>query len=194
MAHSTSYPSPTQTQMAEGAHPFYSAHHQAPLPETVEMNSPAQRQGPAASGGQVHESDIFGSRDAQTSSQFHEIQNTPAPQLMQTPNQLAASQDLNLATPSGKRTKTSRACDQCRSKKVSRTCHWNWSISLVFAVALVATFRIASCKSKPAITFPIFHKSDKFCLCPIFDVLWEQTTFHTRMRLRWSLTSADSLR
>ena len=117
MAHSASYPSPTQAQMVEGSHPFYSQH-QASLPESIDMNPSAQRQGPSPSGNPPHESALFGQRDTQSPNQFHEVQQSPTTQLMQTANQLPAHQDPNLATSVGKRTKTSRACDQCRSKKV----------------------------------------------------------------------------
>ena len=82
------------------------------------MNPSAQRQGPSTSGNPSHESELFGQRDAQSPNQFHEVQQSPTTQLMQAANQLPAHQDPNLATSGGKRTKTSRACDQCRSKKV----------------------------------------------------------------------------
>jgi len=118
MAHPNSYPSPTQSQMAEGSHPFYTTQHQASLPDNIDLSSAAQRQGPTTSGSQAQESEIFGSRDAQAPNQFHNVQNSPTDQLMHAANQLPAAQDPNLATPGGKRTKTSRACDQCRSKKV----------------------------------------------------------------------------
>jgi len=116
MAHPNSYPSPTQSQMVEGSHPFYSTQHPAPPPDNIDLNSAPQRHGPTASGSQAQEPEIFGSRDAQASNQFHDVQNSSADQLTQAANQLPAAQDL--ATPGGKRTKTSRACDQCRSKKV----------------------------------------------------------------------------
>ncbi len=142
MAHPNSYPSPTQSQMVEGSHPFYSAQHQAPPPENIDLHSATQRQGPTASGSQAQESEIFGSRDAQVPNQFHDVQNSSADQLMQAANQLPAAQDL--ATSGGKRTKTSRACDQCRSKKVGIS-EFVDALRLIFVFSMLNLGTLSSC-------------------------------------------------
>ena len=100
--------------MAEGAHPFFHTQQQS-QPEGMDMHSSARHQGPSALNSHVSEANMFAPRDTHIANQYQGGQSSPRVQMQ---NQVPASQDPNLPTPAGKRTKTSRACDQCRAKKV----------------------------------------------------------------------------
>ena len=100
--------------MAEGAHPFFTSQPQA-QPEAMDMHSSARHQGASALNSHVSEANMFVPRDSHVSNQYHGSQSSPRVPIQ---SQVPAPQDPNLVAGGGKRTKTSRACDQCRAKKV----------------------------------------------------------------------------
>ena len=129
MAQPSQYPSPTQTQMAEGTHPFF-ANQQQGQPDNM-------HHGPS-SNNRAMEANMFASRDGHDPASYRADQLNPNHQL-QSP--APPPQDPTLNTPAPKRTKTSRACDQCRSKKVCLSSyvvqiHCLSSLSIVYPLAL----------------------------------------------------------
>lgn len=103
MAQNTSYPSPNSAQMGEG--PFYASQHQLPVAEDVQTSAPQSHRAPPTTVG----------RDGETDERAQTARNTQ--QLAQSGLESAQTYDQNDPA-SRKRTKVSRACDECRRKKV----------------------------------------------------------------------------
>lgn len=94
MAQSTQYPSPTQAQLAEGAHPFYATQHHAP-PEGIDINNSTHQGAPPPNNNAV-EANIFASRDQQSSNPYRGDQHDPNQQLQP---QVPPPQDPSLNPP-----------------------------------------------------------------------------------------------
>lgn len=109
MAQNTSYPSPNSAQMGEG--PFYASQHQLPVAEDVQTSAPQSHRAPPTTGG----------RDGETDERAPTVRNTQ--QLAQSGLESAQTYDQNDPA-SRKRTKVSRACDECRRKKVRSLLRW----------------------------------------------------------------------
>ncbi len=125
MVQNTSYPSPTSAQMGDG--PFYTRQNQVPVAADAQVSPQMPPRAPQVAmvgrDGEVDE-------NIQKAQIIQNAQNLRHPQMAQmaslpTPEQLArvgleSSQNYDhLAAESArKRTKVSRACDECRRKKV----------------------------------------------------------------------------
>ena len=110
MTRDTSYPSPTAAQIGEGAHPFYTNQHQMPSSEELQLSTQPPHNAPA---GRITNNDD-GSEVVQSSRTLQDLRqgNTTTPQEL-------AQSGLERAESAGKpRSKVSRACDECRRKKV----------------------------------------------------------------------------
>ncbi len=110
MTQNTSYPSPNAPQMGEGTHPFYTNQH--PMPSNDDLRLSPQPPPNIQTGRTTNEED--GSRVVQSSPRLQDLRqgNLPSPQQL-------AQGGLETADSAGKpRTKVSRACDECRRKKV----------------------------------------------------------------------------
>lgn len=117
MVPGASYPSPTSAQISEG--PFYASQHQMPTTDDIQQLAHIPRRGPPniderdrdgddrAQAGRRHSQDL---RNAQLASPQQLAQSG----LDSTPNYDSSAAD----SASRKRTKVSRACDECRRKKV----------------------------------------------------------------------------
>lgn len=115
MAQSTSYPSPNSAQVGEG--PFYASQHHVPT-EDVQTSAPQPRRAQPTTGGRDVETDerVQTVRNPQ---ELRHIQIASPQQIAQSGLESAQSYDHNSGDPSSrKRTKVSRACDECRRKKV----------------------------------------------------------------------------
>ena len=124
-----SYPSPNASQIGAGTNPFYHpSQHPMPLTEQLHLSAHTHRESPIAhqnTGGSQGPNHGFGTPQASGDSQG------PREQYMDVPQQIAQGvltttesgrQDIpNGASGEGppqKRSKVSRACDECRRKKV----------------------------------------------------------------------------
>lgn len=117
MAHEApTYPSPTGHQMGEGTHPFYSNQQPIPSAEEMSLQTRLSREVPP------NMTDNMG--DGHDIQRAEQVMQSLAQAPMHSPQQLAQggldpSQDSNYGDGSAKkRTKVSRACDECRRKKV----------------------------------------------------------------------------
>ncbi|MCJ1469550.1 Glucose-responsive transcription factor [Pseudocyphellaria aurata] len=119
MSQNTSYPSPNSAQAGQG--PFYASQHQLPVAEDVQTSAPQPHRAPPTSG------ERDGERDAETDERPQAVRNTQELRHLQiaSPIQLAQGglESAQHYDPSGdpssrKRTKVSRACDECRRKKI----------------------------------------------------------------------------
>lgn len=117
MAHEApTYPSPTGHQMGEGTHPFYSNQQPIPSAEEMSLQTRLSREVPP------NMTDNIG--DAQDIQRAEQVMQNLAQAQMHSPQQLAQgglepNQDANYGDGSAKkRSKVSRACDECRRKKV----------------------------------------------------------------------------
>ena len=115
-----SYPSPTQAQISDGTHPhpFYAAQQQQHAPQAVmdPQHRPREHSMPSNQG-----AEDYASRPVAAHPQPYNnnLGNPEYPmQQMQQVTQQSPHVDPS-GTPLSKRPKTSRACDQCRGKKVS---------------------------------------------------------------------------
>lgn len=117
MAQNTSYPSPNSAQVGQG--PFYASQHQLPVGEDVQTPAPQPHHPPPTSA----ERDV---ESGETNDRAQAVRSTPDLRHLQiaSPIQLAQGglesaqhYDPNDSA-SRKRTKVSRACDECRRKKV----------------------------------------------------------------------------
>ena len=117
MAHEPpSYPSPTGHQMGEGTHPFYSNQQPIPSADDMSLQTRLSREVPP------NMTDDVG--DGQDLHRAEHVMQTLSQAQMNSPQQLAqggldSNQESNYGDGSAKkRTKVSRACDECRRKKV----------------------------------------------------------------------------
>lgn len=109
MVRDNSYPSPNAVQMGDGAHPFYTSHHHMPVAEDLQMSAHMQHNEAVNNGLNEERQEIV--QSGRTLQDLRQAQIT-------SPQQLAQS-GLDTADSSArKRSKVSRACDQCRRKKV----------------------------------------------------------------------------
>lgn len=117
MAQNTSYPSPNSAQVGEG--PFYASQHQVPVTEDVQTTPAAQpRRAPPTTGARDGETDER-AQAARSTQELRHIQMASPQELAQSGLESAQNYDHNSGDPtSRKRTKVSRACDECRRKKV----------------------------------------------------------------------------
>ena len=114
MAQNTSYPSPNSAQMGEG--PFYASQHQLAVAEDVQTSAPQSHRAPPTTGARDGETDERPQvvRNAQ---ELRHTQLASPQQLAQSGLESAQSYDHNNPD-TRRRTKVSRACDECRRKKV----------------------------------------------------------------------------
>ena len=131
MAHERpSYPSPTGHQMGEGTHPFYT--NQQPIPSAADMALSTRLSRDAAPN---MTDNVGGGQELPRTD--HVMQNLSQAQ-MHSPQQLAqggldSNQDQNFGDGSAKkRTKVSRACDECRRKKVRTRSDWRLVANSVY--------------------------------------------------------------
>ena len=117
MAHEPpSYPSPTGHQMGEGTHPFYSSQQPIPSAEDMSLQTRLSREVPP------NMTESIG--DGQDLHRTEHVMQGLSQAQMSSPQQLAqggldSNQDSSYGDGSAKkRTKVSRACDECRRKKV----------------------------------------------------------------------------
>ncbi len=118
MPQGASYPSPNSTQMGEG--PFYTSQHQMPVSEDLQTPTQSAHRGPP-------NTEQFDRGDDDGLEAGHRAQDLRHSQLA-SPQQLAQSglestqlyHNNTADSASRKRTKVSRACDECRRKKVCR--------------------------------------------------------------------------
>ncbi|MCJ1386134.1 Glucose-responsive transcription factor [Xylographa soralifera] len=127
MSHNNSYPSPSAAQVGEGAGPFYTAQQAQRVPpqEELELSAQLSREiGPSNNQG-VHDGQGMQQHVDQKFSQPlyppHQMQNYP--QMNTTPQGVAArgfmTEPSNVDDSSArKKSKVSRACDECRRKKI----------------------------------------------------------------------------
>lgn len=128
MAQDTSYPSPNSAQM--GAGPFFASQHQLPVTEDVQAPTPLPHRvhpntpGMEGDGDQTYHTDRNAQelRPTQISSSQQIAQNGLAQSgLGQDGSDNSQNRDHNPGDSSSrKRTKVSRACDECRRKKVRK--------------------------------------------------------------------------
>ena len=128
MSHNNSYPSPSAAQVGEGAGPFYTAQQAQRVPpqEEIELSAQLSREiGPGNNQG-VNDGQGMQQHVDQKFSQPiyppHQMQGYP--QMNSTPQGVAArgflTEPSNVDDSSArKKSKVSRACDECRRKKVS---------------------------------------------------------------------------
>ena len=139
MPPNTSYPSPNATQMGEGLHPFYhptphhmassAEHHMPSAEEQLQMSAHLSREVPPNMTGNI----VDGQAIAQRNHNIHAQNMRQGP--MGSPQQIAQSglnsnHDPNLTESPKKRSKVSRACDECRRKKVRTMFRSPFSIRL----------------------------------------------------------------
>lgn len=117
-----SYPSPTQAQISDGTHPFYAPapQQQQHAPQAVmdPQHRPREHSIPSNQG-----AEDYASRPVAVHPQPYNnnLGNPEYPMQQMQPQITQQSPQVDPSgTPLSKRPKTSRACDQCRSKKVSR--------------------------------------------------------------------------
>ncbi|KAI4127524.1 MAG: hypothetical protein LQ347_004565 [Umbilicaria vellea] len=117
MAHEApTYPSPTGHQMGDGTHPFYSNQQPIPSAEEMSLQRRLSREVPP------NMTDNIG--DGQEIQRAEQVMHNLAQAQMHSPQQLAQggldpNQDSSYGDGSAKkRTKVSRACDECRRKKI----------------------------------------------------------------------------
>jgi hypothetical protein len=130
MPPATSYPSPNAAQMAQGSMPYYATNRQLTADELLSAELSRETSGPGLNDGSsngVHhgQSMVMGSSNpggadmgrpsSPDQHQQHMLQFTPSQQVGVDPNH-----DLSYGDQSArrKRSKISRACDECRRKKV----------------------------------------------------------------------------
>ena len=116
-----SYPSPTQAQISDGTHPFYAPapQQQQHAPQAVmdPQHRPREHSMPSNQG-----AEDYASRPVAVHPQPYNnnLGNPEYPMQQMQPQVTQQSPQVDPSgTPLSKRPKTSRACDQCRSKKVS---------------------------------------------------------------------------
>ena len=122
----TSYPSPTGAQMSEGGHPFFASQHPMSSNDDLRMSG---QQAPGAQLGRAMSDEGSSEEVVQSSSAFNlqGFRQEGFRQDMVSPQQLAQS-GLESVGSSGKpRSKVSRACDECRRKKVCMCCFQGYS-------------------------------------------------------------------
>lgn len=130
------YPSPDTAQVGEGTGPFYSQQQRAPAQEDLEIQEHLSRDMAPNSDHMAHDGQTLQRLDQRFSQQMHvsHMQGYHALTAAQiAPQAMAASQmapvpaqhvHVNAANSKGdegsarKKTKVSRACDECRRKKV----------------------------------------------------------------------------
>ena len=110
------YPSPNAAQIGHGANPFY-AQHQLHTSEEIEFSTQLhQEEGPSIiENARVDHANLQDLRQAQL--------NSPQPNFAQQPARPSQISDQGPSTDDAvtrKKSKTSRACDECRRKKVWR--------------------------------------------------------------------------
>lgn len=116
MPQGASYPSPNSTQMGEG--PFYTAQHQLPVSEDVQTPTPLAHRGPPTTE-QFERGEEDGLEAAHRAQELRHSQLASPQQLAQSGLESTPLYDNNSAdSASRKRSKVSRACDECRRKKV----------------------------------------------------------------------------
>lgn len=121
-AHGASYPSPNSTQVGEG--PFYTTqHHHLPVTEDLQIGSSiAHRNLPEV--GERNRDEVDRTEPARRLSQSQHLVNTQLAspqQLAQSGLESTPSYDRNSGDPAPRRrAKVSRACDECRRKKVNK--------------------------------------------------------------------------
>lgn len=126
MAQKTSYPSPNAAQMGEG--PFYASQHQLPVTEDVQTSAPQPRRTPPPTSGREGETDER-AQAVRNTQELRHIQIASPQQLAQSGLDSAQNYDPNsLESTSRKRTKVSRACDECRRKKVCIHLIWLFGV------------------------------------------------------------------
>lgn len=132
MAQNTSYPSPNSAQVGEG--PFYASQHQVPVAEDVQTPAAQPRRAPPATGARDGETDER-AQAARNTQELRHIQMASPQELAQGGLESAQNYDHNSADPSSrKRTKVSRACDECRRKKVRSL--WIWPFGLMVLLTI----------------------------------------------------------
>ena len=129
MSHNNSYPSPSAAQVGEGAGPFYTAQQAQRVPpqEEIELSAQLSREiGPGnnqgVNDGQSMQQHVDQKFSQPLYAQQHQMQSYP--QMNTTPQGVAArgflTEPSNVDESSArKKSKVSRACDECRRKKVS---------------------------------------------------------------------------
>lgn len=140
MSRNTSYPSPTSAQVADGAGPFYHTHQQPqrmPPPEDLELSAQLSRemannsenhQAPRPELQRVEQQKAPEPKSAQNNYGEHAFpvhgyqqmnQQMPSPQQMiaRDPN-MTMTPGMSPGSAMRKKAKVSRACDECRRKKV----------------------------------------------------------------------------
>ena len=118
MVSGTSYPSPTSAQIGEG--PFYASQHQIPATDEMQLAQIARR-GPSNSDERDMDAEDRAQAARRHSQDLRHAQLTSPQQLAQSGLDSTPNYDPNAAdSASRKRTKVSRACDECRRKKVCR--------------------------------------------------------------------------
>ncbi len=122
MPQGASYPSPNSTQMGEG--PFYTSQHQMPVSEDLQTPTQLAHRGPPTTE-QFDRGDDDGLEAGHRAQDLRHSQLASPQQLAQSGLESTQLYDNNTAdSASRKRSKVSRACDECRRKKVSSDiCH-----------------------------------------------------------------------
>lgn len=116
MVPGASYPSPTSAQISEG--PFYASQHQIPAADEMQLAQIARR-GPPNIDERDREEDERAQAARRHSQDLRHAQLASPQQLAQSGLDSTPNYDPNVAdSASRKRTKVSRACDECRRKKV----------------------------------------------------------------------------
>lgn len=115
MAQNTSYPSPTSAQMGDG--PFYTRQSQHPVATDAQISPQMPPRAPPAA--MVRDSTVDeNAQKAQIAQNAQNLRHPPLPSPEELARHTLEHQYDQMSESARKRTKVSRACDECRRKKV----------------------------------------------------------------------------
>ncbi|KAI9834075.1 MAG: hypothetical protein M1819_003360 [Sarea resinae] len=110
------YPSPSTGQIGEGVPPFFSNQQRLPSPDNLQLSAQISRNAAPTMTGSTNEGQEMMSPTQQGNGSVH----SPSPAQLAAQGGMDANQDPNFGDPTAprKRSKVSRACDECRRKKI----------------------------------------------------------------------------